>query len=68
MQLQICDIKCEEVERLIDVATQKMSKSELVYDLKYGWLKEGTFEYIRRVLNQYIEILLEDLGILYLKT
>jgi len=49
------------VDRLVEIASKKVG-TDLVYDLKYGWLKEGTFEYIRQVMNQYIELYLEDIG------
>lgn len=55
-------LKCEEITRLIEIASQKASDNELQYDNRFGWFKEGTFEYIRHIITQYIESHLEELG------
>jgi len=47
---------------VIDIATERMGKYELEYDARFGWLKEGTLDYIRHVLVQYIEIQLQEMG------
>jgi hypothetical protein len=58
----LCHLKCEEIDRLIEIASKKASNNELPYDVRFGWFKEGTFEYIRHVIVRYIEAYLEELG------
>lgn len=57
-------MKFEEAERLISTAMEKAVKGELEYDPRFGWLKEGSFDYIRHVVTRYIENYLEEQGII----
>ncbi|CAL8121686.1 unnamed protein product [Orchesella dallaii] len=62
MFYQLSDIKLDEINELIVTLNKKAASKSLVYDERFGFLKEGTYEYFRYILNYYIENLLQECG------
>ncbi|ODM99568.1 General transcription factor 3C polypeptide 5 [Orchesella cincta] len=62
MFYQLCDIKLDEINELIVTLQRRAASRTLVYDERFGFLKEGTYEYFRYILNYYIENLLQECG------
>jgi len=61
-EFQICEIKVPELDILRANLHQKMEQGDLIYDSKFGFLSEGTLEFIRYVIIRHIELHLYQHG------